>query len=342
MISFVQRRAEREVNKTMAYNNIISRTDAAALIPEDVSREIIKTVPQQSAVMSLARRLPNMSRGQKRLPVMSALPVAYFVTGDTGMKQTSEVNWDDKYIDAEELAVIIPIPEAVLDDTDYDIWGEIRPSIEEAFGKAFDAAVLHGTNAPSSWPSDIATAAAAASHSVDLSTQVAAGEDLYDVLLGESGVISLIEADGFMANGHVAALSMRGKLRGVREKVYDGSSTANLGMPIFTRSMQDGNRYELDGSPIYFPKNGSINASSVLQFSGDWSQLVYSMRQDITYKILTEAVIQDGAGNIVYNLAQQDMIALRAVMRLGWQLPNPINRVNETEATRYPFSILVP
>lgn len=326
----------------MAYNSIISRTDAAALIPEEVSREIIQNMPQASAVMRLGRRLPNMSRGQKRLPVMSALPVAYFVTGETGMKQTSEANWEDKYVDAEELAVIVPIPEAVLDDADYDIWGEIRPHIEEAFGKAFDAAVLHGTNAPSSWPTNIASAAASASHSVDLSTQIAAGDDLYDVLLGDGGLISLIEADGFMANGHIAALSMRGKLRGVRAKVYDGSSTVDGGAPIFTRSMQEGNRYELDGSPIYFPTNGSVNASAVLQFTGDWSQLVYALRQDITYKVLTEAVIQDGAGNIVYNLAQQDMVALRAVMRLGWQVPNPINRVNTSSSTRYPFSILVP
>ncbi len=326
----------------MPYNSLISRTDAAALIPEDVSREIVQGVTETSAVMRLARRLPDMPRAQRRMPVLSAMPTGYFVTGDTGLKQSSEVNWEDKYLDAEEIAVIVPIPEAVLNDVDYDIWGEIRPLIVQEFGRVFDAAVLHGTNAPSSWPDDIATAAAAASHSVDLSTQVAAGEDLYDVLLGESGVISLIEADGFMATGHIGAMSMRGKLRGVREKVYDGTSTANLGMPIFTRSMQEAGMYELDGQPYIFPRNGAVNASSVLQFTGDWNQLVYAMRQDITYKVLTEAVIQDASGNIIYNLAQQDMVALRAVMRLAWQVPNPINKLQETEASRYPFAILVP
>lgn len=324
------------------YNSLVSRDDASALIPEDVSAQIIQNVPAASAVMSLARRLPNMSRRQRRLPVLSALPTAYFVNGDTGLKQSTEMAWSNKYITAEELAAIVPIPEAVLDDADYPIWDEVRPRIEEAMGVAFDAAVLHGTNAPSSWPSDLATAAASASNSVDLSTQVAAGEDLYDVLLGDGGVVSLLEADGYMATGHIAAMSMRGKLRGLREKVYDGSSTAALGAPIFTRSMQDGTRYELDGEPIFFAQNGALDASSVLMFSGDFSQLVYAMRQDITFKVLTEAVIQDGAGNIVYNLAQQDMVALRVVMRLGWQVPNPINRVQATEASRYPFAILVP
>jgi len=41
-------------------------------------------------------------------------------------------------------------------------------------------------------------------------------------------------------------------------------------------------------------------------------------------------------------LMQQDMLALRAVMRIGWQVPNPINRLQETEANRYPFSVLIP
>jgi len=315
------------------YNSVISRTDASALIPEDVSREIIQGVTEQSAVMRLGRRLPNMPRAQRRMPVLSVMPTAYFVDGDTGMKQTGEVNWTNKYLNAEEVAVIVPIPESVLDDVDYDIWGEVRPLIEQEFGRVIDAAVLHGTNAPSNWPDDIATAAASASNSVDLSTTVGAGGDLYDAVMGSSGVLSLLEADGFMATGHIAAMSMRGQLRGLRD---------SNGVPIFNRSLQEGTRYELDGEPVEFPRNGAISASDVLLFSGDWSQLVYAFRQEITYKVLSEAVIQDGAGNIVYNLAQQDMVALRAVMRWAWQVPNPINKLQETEASRYPFGILVP
>ena len=104
--------------------------------------------------------------------------------------------------------------------------------------------------------------------------------------------------------------------------------------------MQDGTRYDLDGTPCYFVTDGSINPATAYMFSGEWKHLVYAMRQDITYTVLDQAVIQDNAGEIVYNLAQQDMVALRAVMRLGFALPNPINRMNQNAATRYPFSIL--
>lgn len=313
----------------MPYDSQITRSDATALIPEEVSREIISGIPEYSAIMQLATKAPNMSRAQRRVPVLSALPTAYFVDGDTGLKQTSEAAWTNKYFNAEELAVIIPISEAVLDDQDYDIWNEIKPRIMEAMGVAFDAAVMFGTNAPATWPTNLLTAATAAGNVVALGT----GVDLYDDLLGENGVISTVEADGYMATGHIAAMSMRGKYRGLRDAD---------GQPLFKTSMSNSTMYELDGSPIFFPRNGAINAASALQFSGDFKQLVYAMRQDITYKVLDQAVIQDNAGAIVYNLAQQDMVALRAVIRLAWQIPNPVNRVNGTEATRYPIGVLTP
>lgn len=313
----------------MAYNNVIDRSDATALIPEEVSREIVQGVAETSACLRLFRRLPNMSRKQQRIPVLSALPTAYFVNGDTGLKQTTEQAWENKYLNAEEIACIVPIPEAVLDDADYDIWAEVRPRIVEAFGVVIDAAILFGTNAPNSWPDSILDGATSAGHVVALGT----GADIYDDIMGENGVISLVEEDGYMVNGHIAAMTMKAKLRGLRD---------TSGQPIFVRSMQDRTRYELDGEPMEFPANGAFDVTEALMFSGDFRQAVYAIRQEITYKVLTEAVIQDNTGAIVYNLAQQDMVALRAVMRLAWQVPNPVTRLQPTEAQRYPFAVLTP
>ena len=151
--------------------------------------------------------------------------------------------------------------------------------------------------------------------------------------LTRRGVLALVEEDGYMVNGHAAALSMKAKLRGLRD--------AN-GQPIFMRSMQEGTRYELDGEPMYFPRNGAIDPATALMFSGDWTKVVYALRQDITWKLADQASLHDAAGNLVYNLFQQDMIAMRVVMRIAWQIANPINRVNPDDATRYPFAVLVP
>jgi HK97 family phage major capsid protein len=322
----------------------IPRSGAEALMPEEFQREIIQSVSEMSSVMSLATKAPNMTRAQKRIPVLSVLPTAYFLNpgptarsdaSDIARKKLTRQMWENKYLDAEELAVIVVVPENVLEDSDYDIWGEVRPKLLEAFGLAFDQAVFYGTNAPAAWPDAIVPAAIAVNNFVTLGSL----GDLYDDIMGEDGVIAKVEEDGFMVNGHVSAMSMRGKLRGLREK--------NGGQPIFKALYKEGaqgaTRYELDGERMIFPRNGSVDPSQSLLISGDWSQLVYAIRKDITWKILTEAVIQDPlSGDILYNLAQQDAVAIRAVMRLAWQVPNPINRLQPDEEERYPFAVLGP
>lgn len=316
----------------MAFNDMIDRDSAGALMPEDVASEILGTIAEDSVVMNLARRLPDMSRRTRRQPVWTQIPQAFFVNGDTGLKQSTDVGWDNVFIEAEEIACYVVIPDAVADDADYDILTECKPGIVSAVGKAFDQAVIYGIGAPTSWPDPITTGAAESSHVVTLG----AVGDLYDDIMGEGGVLSKVEEDGFMPNGHVAALRMRAKLRGLRSPSTD--------LPIFISAlMSDGKQsYSLDGEPLLFPRNGAIDPARTLLVSGDWSQLVYAVRQDLTYKVITEGVISDADGNIIINLPQQDSSALRVVFRVGWALPNPMNLVNQDAATRYPFATLEP
>lgn len=307
--------------------NIIDRTGAESLIPETRAREIIQGTITRSAVLSQGRKLPNLSSKTHKMPVLDMLPIAYFVNGDTGDKKTTNMKWDKKIITAEEIAVIVPIPEAVLDDSEYDIWAEVRPRVEEAFGKVIDGAILFDENKPASWRDGVVTTATKATSVVTLGTS----DDLYDKIMGENGVIAKVEESGFFVTGHMADISMRAKLRGLKD------STGN---PIFKSDMQESTRYSLDGSAMTFPNNGSFDKSKALMISGDFSQLVYAIRQDITFKLFTEGVVQNTDGTIAYNLMQQDMVALRAVMRLGWEIPNPINSLKTDKSKRSPFAIL--
>ena len=286
----------------------------------------------ESAVLRMGRRLANMSSKTQTINVLDALPSAYFVNGeatDSGagdaFKQTTKMAWDKKKIYAEEIAVIVPIPEAVLDDSDYDIWGEVRPRLTEAFGKVIDAAILFGTNKPSTWRNGVVPSAIAAGNGVPMST------DVFTDIMGESGLIAKVELDGFNPNGVMSAIQMRGKLRGLKD---------TTGQPIFKSDMQGNTRYGLDGMDMYFPMNGAFDPNQAQMIVGDWSQLVYAIRQDMTFKIFTEGVIQDPSTKaITYNLMQNDMVALRAVMRLGWEIANPINAYNADITNPFPFSV---
>ena len=312
--------------KTFAVD-FIDRTGAESLIPVQEAREIIQGVVTQSAVLSRGRKLPNMTSKQYKMPGLDMLPVAYFVNGDTGQKKTTKQAWDKKFIVAEEIAVIVPVPESVLEDAEYDIWGEVKPRIIEAFGAKIDGAVLFGVDKPSTWRDDIVATATKANKVVTLGT----ADDLYDKIMGEEGVIANVENSGYFVNGHMADISMRAKLRGLKD---------TTGNPIFKSDMQSGTTYSLDGSPMNFPNNGAFDKSKALMISGDFNQMVYSIRQDITFKLFTEGVVQDTDGSIAYNLMQNDMVALRAVMRLGWEIPNPINALEKDKAKRCPFALL--
>jgi HK97 family phage major capsid protein len=308
------------------YDSLITRSDAAALVPEQVSQEMLGNLENTSAVLSLGNRIP-IARSQVRFPVLSALPTAYFVNGDTGQKQTTEAAWDNKYLNVEEIAAIVPIPEAVLDDAGFDVFGSIRPLLEQAIGRSLDAAVLFGTNAPASWDDDIVTAALAAGNGVTRGTNNAAAGGVFGDL---SDLVGKLEADGYMPSGTIANTTLRGRIRQTR--ATDGQKL-------------DGDQITPDslyGSPIQYPMRGQwpTGLSAAELVTGDWDNLVVGVRQDFTYKVLTESVIQNAEGDIVFNLSQQDMIALRIVFRVGVAVANPINYDQPTEGSRYPFAVL--
>jgi HK97 family phage major capsid protein len=290
-----------------------------------VAREVIQSLPEASAALNLFRRIP-MSDRQTRLPVLSALPVAYFVDGDTGLKQTTEMAWDKKNLIVEEIAAIVPIPEAVLDDSNFDVWGEVRPRLVEAIGRTLDAAIIFGTNKPASWPAAIVPGAVAASNVYARAATAAQGGIAEDV----NQTMALVEADGFDVNGFVTSRSYRARFRGARgtdgQALLDVAENTLYGEPV---------RYALRGM---WPSG--LSAAELI--AGDWTQGILGVRQDITWKLATEGVIQDAEGAIILNLFQQDSVALRVTFRCAWQVANPITVEKPTlaDATRYPFAVL--
>lgn len=309
----------------MPYNSLISRTDAAAMVPEQVSQAMLGTLQNASAVLALGQRIP-VARNQVRFPVLSALPTAYFVNGDTGLKQTSEAAWDNKYLNIEELATIVPIPEAVLNDAGFDIWASVRPLMENAIGRALDAAVFFGTNAPAAWDDDIVTAADAAGNEVFRGTATQANGGLAADLVELFGKVW---ADGYDVTGAVGTTSLRPRILNARTTAGD-------------RYSDDLSVNSVLGADVQYPMRGQwpTGLSAAELIAGDFNQLVVGVRQDMTYKLITEGVITDGSGAIIYNLPQQDMVALRLVFRVGWAVSNPINYDQGTEANRYPFAVL--
>lgn len=302
----------------MAVAKGIDKTNVEALIETQVANEIFEGVVRESKALSMFRRLPNMTSDKTKLRVLDSLPIAYFVDESTnnGRKNLTKMAWDKKYINAAELAVIVPIKENVLNDTSIDIWAEVKPRIVEAFGKKIDNAIFNGTDKPADWRAGLIPSI------VTAGAEVTEGDNLYSDI---NDVMTKVEESGYNVTGLLGGVGLKGKFRML---------TDTTGQPI--------KGTEIDSLPKAFLDNGAWDKTKSILVAGDFSQAVYAIRQDVTYKVLTEAVIQDpSTGDILYNLAQDDMVALRVVMRLGWEIPNPVNALNET-AKRFPFANLKP
>ena len=297
----------------------IVRNDVDALIETQVANEIFEGTIRQSKALSMFKRLPNATSDKTKLRVLDSLPVAYFVdeTSNNGRKNITKLAWDKKYINIAELAVIVPIKENLLNDSSIDIWSQVRPRVEEAFAKKIDNAMFFGVDKPTDWRAGLLPSIQSVGATV---TETSNGlySDINDVMVK-------VEESGYNVNGILGGTGLKGKFRMMLD---------TTGQPL--------NTTEIGSIRREFMDNGVWNKNTATLVVGDFTQAVYAIRQDITYKVLTEAVIQDPSdGSILYNLAQDDMVALRVVMRLGWEIPNPVNAENET-ASRFPFASLVP
>lgn len=294
----------------------ITRSNAEALLEPDVGAEIIQGTVKSSVAMQLFRRGPDMSSSMVRMKVLDTLPVTYWVDNDTdnGRKKLTKMAWDNKYIVAEELAVIVPIKEDLLDDADIDIWAQVRPRISEAFAKSFDEAVFTGKNKPKGFRADLLTSIKNAG------AQITPGQDtLYKQI---DNAMAKVEESDYEPTALLGGLNMKSQFRNMLD---------TTGQPL--------NQTEIGSLARYYVNNGAWDKTKAKFIVGDFSQAVYAIRQDITYKLLTEAIIQDPTtGEILYNLAQDDMVALRVTMRLGWEIPNPINAEQPDESVRFPFA----
>ncbi len=317
----------------------ITRADALALISEQDMGELWQDAAKQSIAMQTFRRI-QMTKKQAKVRVLDTLPAApgggAWIDGDTGRKPTLDMGWANKFLEAEEIAGIVPIPENVLDDADMDIWGEVRPRIAEYVGYHLDLAVFLGIGAPASFGDSLYEGAVAAGNIVDLSTYTGLGTQAqgYDLAGAFSETIGLVEDDGYNCNTLWTKRSMKRRLQNLR----DGDGNPILGTNMRTDS--NTNVTSIWGVDTFLAENAALAADANLHaIAGDRTRAVLGIRQDIEFKFLDQATLTDGQGKVLVSLAEQDMVALRFKMRAGFTVADPMTW--EGGAGAYPFSALV-
>lgn len=314
-------------------------TNSSVVLPVEYSKEIINGLIGKSKVLQLGKRLTDMTTKQRKLPVAQLLPLAYWVNqmstpagapGEIKNKPLSEAAWEGVNLEAEEIAVIIPVSKNTLRDcaSIIDLVPQLTEQAIGAFQKVIDESVFFGTNAP--WANFNGVVADASSADASVTWDGHSGKSWYEAV---SDAMGKVEESGYEPTAIVGAPSMRGAFRG---------SITDLGVVT-------GEQGEVGALPRHIDMTGGFKPNTAFAIVGDFNYLVYAFRQDMEVDILEEATLVDpSTGTAKYHLAQQDMIALRFTMRLASAIPNPVNFVAGEQSgdhikkgeKAYPFAII--
>ena len=278
------------------------------LIPQEVQAAVIEGVTNASVALSLGNVQP-MPTGSEAVPVLGTLPTAGWVAGATGRKPATTMAWTSQVLKAEEVAAVIDVPTAYLDDAGFPLWDSIQPRMVEALSLVIDEAVLFGTGAPASFPAGGVLAASAA-----VALPAAPQADMAGLY---NAALSTVEAAGLNPTGHGADVTARGRMRGSR---------TTTGEPLFVPSIAQNDPPTIYGLPVYWSSGGAFDTTKAISFTGDWSLLRLGVRQDVTVDQSAEGVLVDNAGAVVVSAFQDDKILMRVHMRLGCVIGRPVTQ----------------
>jgi len=295
----------------------ISRNDVATLIQEEYSNVFLDAAAsgEGSAVISAFGTVP-LGTKITNAPVLTTLPDAYWVsesaTDPSGVKPTSEAVWGNKRFVVEEIAVIIPIHEDVLEDMTEDGLENLSKLGGQAIGKKLDQAVLFGQQKPATWTDPDLLAAAIAGGNVFQVSPTPGEDDLAGSIFQAAGAVADSGAD---PSAIFSSSGLRFRLANLR---------ASDGTAILSRTMGGDGSFSdaIAGLDAAFVKNGAWNNTLATAIVADRSRVKIGQRQDITVKFLDQATLGTGANQI--NLAERDMVALRFKARYAYALGNTI------------------
>ena len=273
------------------------KDNLTGFVPTPTAAEIISDVTRGSSVLRLSK-VQMMDSETLKIPVMVSGPGAYWV-GETERIQTSTAEWIFPELAAKKIGVIVPVTKEKLSDTTINVFATVQPYIAEAFYKAIDAACLFGTNSP--FAKNIYDVAKTAGATVAEGTNEKLDLDISDVM-------ALVENAGHDANGFAAGYDLKNSLR----KLRDGN-----GNQLYVPGVDEETLYS---QPIEFSRNGAWDKTKARAIAADWKYSIVGIRDQIQYEVLKEATLQSVTmgDNKPLSLAENDMVAIKATMRIGF------------------------
>lgn len=280
-------------------------SSAGYLIPTELRNEVLRIAEKQ---YGLARRdmfyLPFSGPGNSRTVPALGTSVSVFWTDEGEKKQSTKPKFSVVTQTLKKLAAIVPFTEEILEDSAINLTGLVGELFAEAVSKEEDVQFFAGTGSP--WTGILNNA------NVNIVLQ-ATGD------VNQLTVDDLIDMEDATPTGALtgAKYYFHRTILSVLRKLKDNSNQYVLvpaanGQP----ATLNGRPYEVSDA---FPAKSTVTTGvPYILFANLKQAAVFGDKQQLRVKLLDQATITDTDGETVINLAEQDMVALRIVERVGY------------------------
>ena len=292
----------------------ISGVDDASggyLIPTELLSEVLRIAQKQYGLARKDMRyLPFTGPGnERRIPALgSSVSVAWT---DEGAKKTStSPTFGIVTQTLKKLAAIVPMTEEILEDSTIDLTGLIAQLFAEAVAKEEDVQFFNGTGSP--WTGIMNNGFVNVVNTLTTDPKDVTADDLL-AMVDETPTGALSGSKFYM---HRSVFSVIRTLKASTAGTYlvqsptDGAPATIWGYPV---ELSDALPTVKDtGNDQPFVMFGNLSVAAIF---GD--------KQQLRVKMLDQATVRNSDDDADLNLAQQDMVAIRIVERVGYVLALP-------------------
>lgn len=289
-------------------------SNAGVLVPVELKNEVLRIAQTQ---FGLARRdmfyLPFSGPGNTRTVPTLGTSVSVFWTGEGKKKRSTQPSFSLVTQTLKKLAAIVPMTEEILEDSLIDINALLGQLFAEAIAKEEDVQFFMGTGTP--WTGILNNG------SVNQVTQ-ASGD------ASQLTVDDLIDMEDATPTGALngAKYYFHRSIKSVLKKLKDQNGNYIL------VAASNGSPATLNGYPYEcsdaFPALNDIQTGDAYVLFGNLKQgAIFGDKQQIRVKLLDQATVGDTDGaesgsdeQTSINLAEEDMVALRIVERVGYTI----------------------
>jgi HK97 family phage major capsid protein len=288
-----------------------SPDDAAAglTIPTELRNEVLRVMENYGLARRDMMYLPFSGPGNSRTIPALGTSVSVFWTDEGGKKKSTQPKFSVVTQTLKKLAAIVPFTEEILEDSAINLTALVGQLFAEAVAKEEDIQFFAGTGSP--WTGLLNNG------SVNQVTEGAgeADDNLADELLRMQDATPSGAQNGAKYYFHRTWLSRVRKLKDENGQYIYQAPAAGLPGTIWDKP------YETSDA---FPSTSDVEAGDPFIMYGNLKMAaILGDKQQLRVKLLDQATITDSDDSTVLNLAEQDMVALRVVERVGYVLALP-------------------